>query len=257
MTAIDYNQWALRYDRTRGVSESVLQPLLTALGLPAARRLLDIGGGTGNYAVALRGEGFRVTHCDRWPGMAGQASAKGLTATVADGTALPFAGGSFDCAIAIKVANHVEDRAAFTREARRILRGGPFVMVHATSETIESNWITHYIPGLSEEQRFEPEHATVRDLEAAGFQVDVGYVRYTDLDDGSAQALKWFPEAFLADEPIMNTSLLARLPEETRIAALEAIRRDHASGRLREVIASFDAANERWGDGTIFVGTLP
>jgi ubiquinone/menaquinone biosynthesis C-methylase UbiE len=253
--AIDYDTWALKYDSTRGASRSVLSPLLEAVGAAAGRTLLDIGGGTGNYSVALGEVGFRVVHCDPSAGMVRQAAAKGdvRDAVVANGQALPFADGSFDCAVAIKVLNHVADRAAFMREAKRIVRDGPVVLVHATKECIEGNWITHYVPSLLGQQRFEPEEATVGQLERAGFSVSVEHVRYTDMDDGSAQALKRFPEALLSEEFIMNTSLLSRLDDSLRRDAFEAIRRDHESGRLREIIAEYEPLSARHGDGTIFV----
>ena len=58
MTQIDYDRWANAYDTTRGVSPSVLRPLREALGPPAGRSLLDIGGGTGNVALPLAHAGF-------------------------------------------------------------------------------------------------------------------------------------------------------------------------------------------------------
>jgi ubiquinone/menaquinone biosynthesis C-methylase UbiE len=257
MTAIDYNQWAERYDRTRGVSESVLSPVLEALGPAAGKSVLDIGGGTGNYSVALRKAGFDVVHCDPWPGMVRQATSKGVQAIIGDGQTLPFRDGAFDCAVAIKVINHVYDRSAFVREARRVVRGGPIVMVHATSESIGANWITHYIPSLKSEQRFEPESVTIQDMRAAGLEVELRRVRYRDVADGSAQALKRFPGGFLTNERIMNTSLLSRLPDHIRRKALENIRADYASGRLESVIGQFEEASNEWGDGAIFVGRIP
>jgi len=256
--AIDYDAWAQRYDETRGVSPSVLGPLLAALGPSAGRSLLDIGGGTGNYSVALSQSGFRITHCDPSAGMVRRAASKPEVgaAVVADGQALPFADGAFDCAVAIKVLNHVADRPAFIRESKRVLGGGPLVLVNAARETIEVNWITHYVPSLLGQERFEPEAATIEQLEQAGFQVEVSHIRYTDMADGSAQALKRFPEALLSEERIMNTSLLSRLPEEVRREAFEAIRRDHESGRLREVIAEYQPLSEKHGDGTMFVGQV-
>ncbi len=254
MTAMDYDAWALKYDETRGVSPSVLGPLLKALGPPAGRSVLDIGGGTGNYTVAFRDAGFRAIHCDPSPGMARPAASKDLRVAVADGQALPFRDGAFDCAIAIKVLNHVADRRAFAREARRVIRSGPLVLVHATKESIEGNWICYYAPSLRTQERFEPESATVEALTTAGFSdVRVTRVRYTDMADGSAQALKRFPNTFLSDEHIMNTSLFSRLPEPERRSVLAAIRRDHHSGRLRDVMAEYDLLSESGGDGAIFV----
>ena len=255
--AIDYDAWAQKYDDTRGVSPSVLGPLLDALGPPAGRSLLDIGGGTGNYTVALRDAGFRALHCDPSPGMVRRASTKladGPAALVADGQALPFCDSAFDCAIAVKVLNHVADRRAFAREARRVIRSGPLVLVHATKESIEGNWICHYAPSLRTQERFEPESSTVEALTDAGFaDVRVTHVRYADMADGSAQALKRFPETFLTDERILNTSLFSRLPEAERRDVLAAVRRDYASGRLEEVIADYALLSEKGGDGAIFI----
>lgn len=254
----DYDAWSQTYDETRGVSPSVLGPVLEALGPPDYRSILDIGGGTGNYSVALGEAGFQVIHCDPSAGMVQRASSKAEIpdAVVAGGQALPFADGTFDCAVAIKVLNHVQDRDAFMREAKRIVRRGPVVLVHATKECIEGNWITHYVPSLLGQERFEPEEATVEQVVRAGFHVEVVHIRYTDMADGSAQALKRFPEALLTEKRIMSTSLLSRLPEEMRRDAFKAIRRDHESGRLREVIAGYEPISDKYGDGTMFVGLL-
>ena len=258
VTTIDYDAWAQTYDRTRGISPSVLGPLLAALGPADGRSLLDIGGGTGNYSVALSEAAFAVTHCDPSAGMVQRAASKAEVdaAIVADGQALPFRDDAFDCAIAVKVLNHVVDRAAFMREAKRLVRDGPVVLIHATKECIEGNWITHYVPSLLGQERFEPEAATVEQMERAGFRVEVVHIRYTDMADGSAQALKRFPQALLTEERIMNTSLLSRLPEEVRLEAFAAIRRDHESGRLQHVIAEYEPLSERYGDGTMFVGRM-
>lgn len=186
--------------------------------------------------------------------MARRAATKAVGAIVADGQALPFRDASFDCAIAVKVLNHVTNRPAFAREARRVIRSGPLVLVHATKESIEGNWICHYAPSLRTQERFEPESATVETLTSAGFaDIRVTHVRYTDIADGSAQALKRFPETFLTDERILNTSLFSRLPEAERRDVLAAIRRDYASGRLREVIADYEPLSKQGGDGAIFI----
>jgi hypothetical protein len=55
----DYSNQARTYDTTRGASPSVLAPLRDALTGAPGRTLLDIGGGTGNYAQALVAEGWQ------------------------------------------------------------------------------------------------------------------------------------------------------------------------------------------------------
>jgi hypothetical protein len=131
------------------------------------------------------------------------------------------------------------------------------VLVHATKESIEGNWICHYLPALRRRERFEPEAETVLILQRAGFhQVDVSHITYEDMADGSAQALKRFPEAFLTDERIMNTSLLSRLDGQVRREALARIRRDYRAGRLPDVMAEYEPLSQTYGDGTMFVARL-
>jgi ubiquinone/menaquinone biosynthesis C-methylase UbiE len=219
--------------------------------------VLDIGTGTGNYARALADAGFRAAACDPYVGMIARAATKLPDALVADGQALSLRHGAFDCAIAIKVLNHVPNRPAFIREALRVVREGPVVLIHATKESIEGNWITHYFPAILGDVRFEPEEYTIRQMHDAGFRdVEVSHISYQDADDGSAQALKYRPDAFLTDERIMNTSLLSRQPERARNSALAAIRRDYAAGKLGDVIASYEERSKRGGDSTVFVGRL-
>jgi SAM-dependent methyltransferase len=256
MTGIDYDAWARTYDDTRGASPSVLRALLDALGAPDGRSLLDIGGGTGNYARALADSGFRVALCDYSPGMAARSATKlgEALVAVADGQRLPFANAAFDCAVAIKVMNHVPDWPTFFVEARRIIRKGPLILVHATQETMQANWITHYIPSIGKQERFRPEAETAQQLRAAGFsRVTLVHMYYDDQEDGSAQALKRYPDAFLNEKRILNTSLFSREPRETLREALATIRRDHASGRLREIIARYEPFVQQHGDGSVFV----
>ncbi len=257
MTSIDYDAWALRYDNTRGASPSVLRPLLEALGPPDSRSVLDVGGGTGNVTAELVRAGFEVALCDYSPGMARQASGKLGAASpvaVADAQALPFRDGAFDCLVCVKVLNHVPDWRAALRETRRVIRGGPAAFVSASRETIEANWVTRYVPSLLEQARYHREDETVHALRDAGFaRVDVRCVRYADMADGSAQALKHFPEVFVEGKHIRNTSLFHQLSPGEVDSVLERIRRDHESGELARVIESYRSLTERYGDGALFV----
>lgn len=90
-------------------------------------------------------------------------------------------------------------------------------------------------------------------LKEAGFsRVELSRVHYTEMVDGSLQALKHFPEVFVDDERILNTATLKRLPASERDAGLTAIRRDYESGRLQEVIARYDPLVREYGDGSVF-----
>src|SRR5207247_382423 len=67
--AARYRDQAATYDATRGASPSVARLLLRFLGPPHGRSVLDIAGGTGNYARAVTDAGFRVFVVDREPAM--------------------------------------------------------------------------------------------------------------------------------------------------------------------------------------------
>jgi len=259
MPAIDYDAWAKTYDDTRGASPSVLRALLDALGPAAGRSLIDVGGGTGNFAQALSDEGFRVRLCDYSPEMARRASAKlgNGPVAVADAMHLAFADHSFDCVISVNVLGHVEDWRSMLAEARRVIRGGPYVMKASTRETLQANWVVEYLPGIRDHapvHHYQPESVITDALRDAGFsRVELSRVHYTEMLDGSIQALKHFPEVFLDNERILNTATLKRLPDAEREAGLAAIRRDYAFGRLREVMARYEPLVRKYGDGSVFV----
>src|SRR3954469_24330886 len=80
----DYSNQARTYDETRAASPSVLGPLREALGGAPGLRLADIGGGTGNYARALRDDGWNPVVIDREPAMLARAAAKGLETLAGD-----------------------------------------------------------------------------------------------------------------------------------------------------------------------------
>ncbi|HEV8575075.1 MAG TPA: hypothetical protein VGR43_10265 [Dehalococcoidia bacterium] len=134
-----------------------------------------------------------------------------------------------------------------------MVRDGPFALLHATKETIEANWVLEYLPSLlaPEETRYQTRRDILAALRDAGFgRTQVTPVFYTDIEDGSAQALKHNPKAFLAN--VKNTSLFYRLSAGKRDEVLATIRRDYESGRLREVIARYEPLVREYRDGSFF-----
>ena len=86
----DYSQQAQTYDRTRSASPTVLAALRGAIDDAPGRRLADIGGGTGNYALALAELGWEPLVIDRSPEMLEQAEAKGLETLLAPAEQIPL-----------------------------------------------------------------------------------------------------------------------------------------------------------------------
>lgn len=121
----DYSEQAARYDRTRGASPSILEPLERALSGVVPGRLLDVAGGTGNYAAALAAGGWTATVFDVSSEMLAHATAKGLTVVRAEAALLPVGDAMVDAVINISALHLMPDwRAAlepdgsFARAAR-------------------------------------------------------------------------------------------------------------------------------------------
>jgi ubiquinone/menaquinone biosynthesis C-methylase UbiE len=109
---------------SRDLCGAVLGPPRAALAGATGRRLADIGGGTGNYALALARDGWDPVVIDRSPEMLARATEKGLATITPDARALPVDDEAFDAVMLISMLHHVDDPAVVLAEARRILRRG-------------------------------------------------------------------------------------------------------------------------------------
>jgi demethylmenaquinone methyltransferase/2-methoxy-6-polyprenyl-1,4-benzoquinol methylase len=231
----DYGNQARRYDETRGASPSVLGPLREAIGAhpPApGRRLLDVGGGTGNYAAALREDGWQPIVCDRSPEMLARAAAKGLDTVEADAQALPFEDASFDALICVSMLHHVDDPPRALAEQRRVLRpGGRGVLMAFAREDIERAWYHDYFP--STRAWMDASHPRLADLMAELPGARRIELVFRDLEDASLAALSAFPDKVLDPAWRSQTSYFERLsrdhPDELT-AGLARLRADIESG---------------------------
>jgi ubiquinone/menaquinone biosynthesis C-methylase UbiE len=229
----DYSRQAETYDTTRAASPSVLGPLREALAGAPGRRLVDIGGGTGNYSRALRDEGWEPLVIDREPAMLAQAAAKGLETLTGDAQELPLPDASVDAAMLVSMLHHVEDPAVALAEARRILRpGGRLALQIFTLEDLAGLWYADYFP--STRSWMQAAHPTLAQVLAhlPGSRHIV--VEFRDLEDASLAALAAYPERVLDPHWQRQTSYFERMerdhPDELR-AGLERLRADIEAGR--------------------------
>jgi SAM-dependent methyltransferase len=229
----DYSRQAERYDETRSASASVVRALRQALAGVPGRRLADIGGGTGNYALALMREGWEPVVVDRSAEMLARARAKGLETLKADAQRLPFADGGFDAVTMISMLHHVEDRGAALAEARRILRaGGRLVLKGYTAEDAATLWIVDYFPSSRPwmEATHPPRSEIFEQLPGATLLP----VEFDDMDDASLAALSADPTRVAEAGGRGETSYFERMhrdhPAELR-AGLARLREDIAAGR--------------------------
>jgi demethylmenaquinone methyltransferase/2-methoxy-6-polyprenyl-1,4-benzoquinol methylase len=230
----DYSRQAERYDETRAASPSVMRRVVEALEGAPGRRLADIGGGTGNYALALEREGWKPVVVDRSPEMLAQAAAKGLETVLADAQRLPFDDESFDATTMISMLHHVEDRSAALAEARRILRPrGRLVLMGFSQEDAESLWILEYFPSSRPwmAATHPPRAAFLRELPGSSLVE----FQFEDMHDRSLAALSAEPELVLEAAERGATSYFERMardhPDEMRVG-LERLRADIAADRV-------------------------
>ena len=252
----DYDVQALTYDQTRGASPTVLRAIEGSVGSRGdGRLLLDVGGGTGNYAVALRDRGFQVIVAEVNLAMVIRAAAKlGPSRCVAaDAAALPVKDAAADVVAMINTAHLFADRPRAFAEARRVLRDGPLVLTAFTRENRTPLFVFDYF-GMGHDLEARPESSQVEAwLRAAGFgRVELSTYVYTDTDDGSLNALHTDARKLADPQVLRNTSLWHRTPPEARRAAVEALGRDLASGELEGRVRESVALAATTGHGTLF-----
>lgn len=112
--------------------------------LPKAGRLLEIGAGAGWQAARFAKAGLRVYAIEL-------ADSKYLPHTrfptiLYDGSAIPFADGSFDVIFSSNVLEHVPDVERFQQEIIRLLKpGGRIIQILPTSAWRMATNVAHYV----------------------------------------------------------------------------------------------------------------
>jgi len=94
------------------------------LQLPAVGRVLDLGGGTGQVAQALRGFVDEIVVLDESVGMLRQARLKGLPAVRGEAERLPFANGAFARILMVDTFHHLRAQRQAAAELLRVLAPG-------------------------------------------------------------------------------------------------------------------------------------
>jgi ubiquinone/menaquinone biosynthesis C-methylase UbiE len=117
----------------------VLRNLIATGGLGADSRVLEVGCGTGNYALALEAlAGCACWGIDPSEQMLARARERSQSGRFSPGRAerLDFPAATFDVVFSVDVIHHVADRAAYYREAHRVLGPGGRICTVTDSEWI-------------------------------------------------------------------------------------------------------------------------
>jgi len=137
---LDYDDLSTAYARNRRIHPGVLHLLVETGRVADASRVLEVGCGTGNYSIALaEATGCQTAGVDPSAEMLAAARLRTQAIDFCQGRAeaLPFSSHGFDLIFSVDVIHHLMDRAAFFREAFRLLRpGGRLCTVTDSAEDI-------------------------------------------------------------------------------------------------------------------------
>ncbi len=134
---LSFDRVAAIYDETRALSPKVMSHVLGVLvDQLQSKRVLEVGVGTGRYAVPLQKSGLDVVGVDISHKMVELGLGKGLRNVVlADGARLPFTPRAFDLATANHMLHLVPDWREVLLEIVRVTRDSFFSIIERSSRT--------------------------------------------------------------------------------------------------------------------------
>jgi SAM-dependent methyltransferase len=142
---LSFDRVATVYDETRGLAPRAVARILAVLvDELGSKRVLEVGVGTGRYAVPLQKSGIRVIGVDISRRMVEFGLAKGLRDVVfADGSRLPFAARSFDIATTNHVLHLIENWREVLAEIARVTQESYFSVIERSDRpSINHDYVT-------------------------------------------------------------------------------------------------------------------
>lgn len=186
----DYDPVAPRYSGVRRADPRLGAQLQAALG--DARRVLNVGAGTGGYEPADR----EVVAVEPSAAMRAQRAADAAPVVAGVAAALPFPDRSFDASMAVLTVHQWPDPVAGLVELRRVTSAAVVVFTF-DPEALGRQWLAAYSPEvLAVERARFPTIDTVAG--ALGGSIEVRVVSIPrDCTDGFGEAFYARPERFL------------------------------------------------------------
>jgi SAM-dependent methyltransferase len=222
-----YDSIGAAYTVTRRTEPRIAARLWVALG--DARRVLNVGAGTGSYEPP----GRAVTAVEPSALMRAQRPAGAAPCVSAAAESLPFEDQSFDAAMAVSTVHHWPDPIAGLREMRRVARR-VVVFTHDSSDTgwRRRFWLTRdYLPEVADLLVGRPSLTEL--ARAIGARIEPVLIPW-DCADGFFEAYWRRPEAYLDERIRRGISVWARVGPEAEQRAVRSLRNDLASGRWAE-----------------------
>jgi SAM-dependent methyltransferase len=236
---VNYDQVAPTYDkrfaRYAGGREDIAGALIDLVGEVQARRVLEVGCGTGHWLSVLTPLDCKVYGLDLSRGMLSVARSADLPNLVrGSADANPFALAMFDLVFCVNALHHFADARHFIRQSRMLLQpGGALAVVGMDPHSGRDRWYVYdYFPGTREtDLRRYPSSSAITD-----WMIEAGFdsVRWR-----VAERLRYTRSGRdILDEPMLQknaTSQLTLLSDEEYSAGI---------ARIQAAIAQVEAAGE-------------
>lgn len=175
---VDYDRIAPGYDRRYAIAgpHGRIEALLLLAGALKARRILEVGCGTGYWLEQLRRSRTELYGLDPSMGMLRRAKARKTSMHLSRGLAgcLPFREHAFDLLFCIQAIHHFSRPRSFVKQAYRVLGcGGVLAIIGSDPRHADDKWyIYDYFEGtLETDLKRKPSWQTLSAwLEEAGFE---------------------------------------------------------------------------------------
>jgi SAM-dependent methyltransferase len=219
-----YDRIGTTYTRTRRADPRVAARLHTALG--DARRVVNVGAGTGNYEPEDRD----VIAVEPSPTMYSQRREDAAPVVRAVAGALPFPDATFDASLAVFTVHHWPDPERGLEELRRVARRQVFLSFDPVLD--HEFWLTtDYFPEILSLDTYGDAHASVGITRVLDVRTVEPMPVPADCVDGFAACYWNRPEAYLDPDVQAGISCLAMLPADVRERGTAHLRADLESGQ--------------------------
>jgi len=236
------------YNSTRRADPFIANRLYYLLNPDKDKLYLDIGCGTGNYAVALAEKGLNLHGVDPSEKMIKVAQSRNQKIKWLLGTAerIPANNNIFDGVIAILTVHHWTNIKQSLKDIYRVLKAsGKIVFFTSTSEQMKGYWLNHYFPKMLDSSiKKMPSFEIINDASTrASFEIistEKYYIK-DDLQDHFLYVGKNRPELYFNEkirEGISSFSILAH-KKELKLG-LSKLYSDIENGTFKDIKKQYD-----------------